>query len=911
MATLDTLLLAFNRGVVSKRGLARIDIDRLGMSAETQTNWVPRVLGSMMFRPGLEFIDRINDDANSFGRQIPFTFGVDDTAALELSPGIMRIRIDDVLVTCPTVSSSITNGTFDADIASWTDASDAGGAVGWQAGSPASGLAILIGDGTDFGIMQQAVTVATDDQSVEHCVSVEITDGPVRFKVGTAAGLDDYVTETRLDRGFFKFAFTPTGNFTVEIANERASNVRVSEVSIAAGGVMTVATPWALSTDLPKLRWDQSGDIIYVASDGIRQAKIERRGSGRSWGVAQYLPENGPFRVQNTSGVTLTASALNGNINLTASQSIFKAAHVTDRSLFRISSSGQTVTKSISGADDFTSSIRVVGKETARVFGVIIEGTFVATVTLQFSIGEEGNWNDIAPNHTVPTSENYDDGQDDQVIYYRLGVKAAEYTSGTITATLTYTGGSIVGVARAYELTSATVVKAHVLSAFGAITASKDWWEGEWSLHRNYPTAVALGEGRLWWAGRDKIFGSVSDGFEDFDDETVGDSGPISRSIGSGPIRVIHWLISMGRLLFGTSDNSANIAGGKLDGNSPLSARSNSFDEPLTPTNFNIKSIDSRGVFVDRTKQRLYELSFSGERQDYEPIDLSVFAPDFNAVGITQIAVQMKPDIRIHCVRSDGTVGMLVYDRLENVICWISITSPGATGLIEDVSVLPGVVEDQVYYIVKRTINSGTQRHLCKWALESEAIGGDLNKIADSFAVYDGSATTTPFSTELLHLRDESVVVWADGIDVGEHTVSAYGGIILATAASKVVAGKGYTGQFKSAKLGRINGIGLLARKFVTRLGFIAENLHYQGVQYGPDFDNLYDIPGVYKGSEVATDTVHADYHDDNFEFGGEWNADSRICLEATAPKPATILAVIAEVQSVDRSTGNRSTRRR
>ena len=63
MAEQDTDLLAFNRGVISSRGLARVDLERMAMSSDEQTNWMPRVLGSMMLRPGLEFIDRTLGDA--------------------------------------------------------------------------------------------------------------------------------------------------------------------------------------------------------------------------------------------------------------------------------------------------------------------------------------------------------------------------------------------------------------------------------------------------------------------------------------------------------------------------------------------------------------------------------------------------------------------------------------------------------------------------------------------------------------------------------------------------------------------------------------------------------------------------------------------------------------------------------
>ena len=899
-------LLAFNRGVVSPRGLSRIDLERIAMSAEIQTNWMPRVLGSMMLRVGLEFIDRTNSDSANPARQIPFVFGVDDTAALEFSNVNLRVRIDDVLISRPTVTAAVTNGTFNVDISGWTDDSEAGGTVAFQTG----GYAILKGDKTDFGILRQTITV--NEASVEHALRVTIQEGPLRFKVGSTAGDDDYVAETRLDIGLHSLAFTPTGNFTIELANEREFNVWVDSVTVEAAGTMDILTPWS-ALDIPFLRWDQSGDVIYIAcknadTTGLdvnaeRLMKVERRGTGRSWSVVSYIPEDGPFRVQNVSGIELTPDGLVGDVNVTspAAQPVFKTEHATFRSLFRIASQGQSVTATISGQNVFTGTIKITGSGTARSFGLVISGRTDSTITLQFAFAAAGPFTDTSPQYTANQSISFDDGQDNQIIYYRIGIKTGDYGTDTVIVTLNYTGGSIQGIGRVRNVTSSTNAQMQVLKDFGSTDASKDWWEGEWSARRGYPTAVAIHEGRLWWLGLDKIWGSISDAYESFDDNVVGDSGRIARSIGSGPIRVIHWVLSMGRLLFGTSENSSNVGAARMDGNNVLGARSSSFDEPLTPTNFNIKTISSKGVFVDRTKQRLYELLYDIDLQDYKSIDLSVFTPDFNKIGITQIAVQMKPDVRIHCVRSDGTAGVLVYDRLENVICWITITSPGATGLIEDVSVLPGVVEDQVYYIVKRTINAGTQRHLCKWALESDAIGGQLSKIADSFAIYDSTATTAPFTAELLHLRDETVVVWADGKDVGNHTVSATGGITLTVAASKVVAGLGYTAQFKSSKLGTINGLGLLERKKVNRIGFIAENLHYQGLKYGPDFSNLYDLPLVEESQVTAADTIHATYHEDNFGFGGEWDPDSRICLQATAPRPCTLLAAIAEMESVER----------
>ena len=171
---------------------------------------------------------------------------------------------------------------------------------------------------------------------------------------------------------------------------------------------------------------------------------------------------------------------------------------------------------------------------------------------------------------------------------------------------------------------------------------------------------------------------------------------------------------------------------------------------------------------------------------------------------------------------------------------------------------------------------------------------------------YSGVSTTTPFTTELLHLRDETVTVWADGAYVEDVTVTAAGGITLTTAASDVVAGLGYQARFKSAKLGELSGITLLERKKVNRLGFIAKWLHHLGLKYGPDFTNMRELPQIENGKDVATDTVWEDYHEDDFAFGGDWDTDSRICLEANAPKPATLLAAIAEMESVENTRPRR-----
>jgi hypothetical protein len=123
---------------------------------------------------------------------------------------------------------------------------------------------------------------------------------------------------------------------------------------------------------------------------------------------------------------------------------------------------------------------------------------------------------------------------------------------------------------------------------------------------------------------------------------------------------------------------------------------------------------------------------------------------------------------------------------------------------------------------------------------------------------------------------------------------------------SNVIVALQYQAQFKSTKLASLQGIGLLEYKRVNKLGFLAENLHHLGLQYGPDFDTLYDLPQRERGQNIAPGFIWDDYHEEDFPFGGEWEEDSRVCLQAESPKPATVLAAIAQFQSVEKMTRRR-----
>jgi hypothetical protein len=278
--------------------------------------------------------------------------------------------------------------------------------------------------------------------------------------------------------------------------------------------------------------------------------------------------------------------------------------------------------------------------------------------------------------------------------------------------------------------------------------------------------------------------------------------------------------------------------------------------------------------------------------------------PEIGKPGVINFAAQRQPDTRVHAVRSDGLVAMMVYDKLEDVRCWILVETDG---VIEDVCVLPGDDEDAVYYVVKRVIGGVDKRFLERWAREDEAIGGTVNKQGDSFITYNQAASAT--ISGLGHLIGESVVVWDNGVcltdangDIATFTVSGAGTITVThegapRLATVGMAGLPYEARYRSTKMAYVvvpGEDGLSTRKRIHSLGLVLADTHPQGIEYGPDFFTMDGLPLMEGYELVDGDAVWDEYNYEAFSFPGEWKVDTRMCLRASAPRPCTILAAVA-----------------
>jgi hypothetical protein len=790
--------------------------------------------------------------------------------------------------------------------------------------------------------------VIVSDTGTEHALAIQVGRGPVTLRVGSTNGDDDYISETSIGTGYHNLAFTPQGDFWITLQSDEAVDRIVSSLEISDSGTVELTTPWD-ATNLDNIRHDQSADVVFADCDGVRQQMIERRGTGRSWSVVDYAPDDGPFLSARSSSAKLSVSHYFGNTTLNSDIPFFKSTHV--GALIRAFHQGQSGQWRLGAADAATDTVEVTGisdtgtpgdnAERRVVFSVT--GTWTGRITIERSVdGADIGFKPVpavfatsaGSSDTGTFTKTIDDPDDNLKVWYRAriadtgatldtGVGTGGYTSGVAVVNITYGGGGVTGIARITDYNSNTSVGIEVLSRFSDTGPSDNWQQGYWSDARGFPTAVALHGGRLAHAQGGSLFLSVADDYQSFDESTTGDAGPIIRTLGSGPVDSIHTLLSLLRLIVHTSG-------------AELTLRSSSLDEPLTPTNSSAATfstqgtaplraikVDGRGIFVQRSRKRVFMVGPDTQAAigDYGSSELTVLVPDLLAAGVVSIAVQRQPDTRLHVVLADGTVAILTYEPAEEVICW---TTWSTAGFVERAMVLPGVDEDAVYYHVRRSINGTTKRFLEKWAKESECQGDTgLHYLADCSSSFTDTGRTTFLHAIAPHLAGSNVIVWGS-LDTGStphvdlspdtgsdgsqrlHAVDTGGDVTLTGLTDGVhhaVVGLPYDANWRSGKLayGAQAGTALAQMKRVAQTALVLYNTHARGLFLGDDTGALDPLPRVIEGATVDQDHIFPSLDMVAFPTPGTHKTDPRSHIRAKAPRPATVLAAIPSPQTNER----------
>jgi hypothetical protein len=476
-------------------------------------------------------------------------------------------------------------------------------------------------------------------------------------------------------------------------------------------------------------------------------------------------------------------------------------------------------------------------------------------------------------------------------------------------------GAGAWGTARIVSITSTTVAVADVNYDFQATpTAAASFRLGAWSGTTGYPQQATFYEQRTYVAATTEqpqtFWASQTADFENFRPDdlsgTVEDDDALDFTLSADNVNAIRWL-SAGEdtLAIGTSGGEwvPSSVGAVLTPNDITVRRQTTFGSAQIAPH----RVGSVVLFVQRAKRKIRELGFSFENDGFRAPDMTRLSGHISFGGLVEIDFAQERESLVLAVRGDGQLLSMTYRREEDVVGWARWIIGGSfsTGnaVVESVRVISGdngagqvqdsTDRDEIWVLVKRTINGATKRYIEVFERGFET-GHDQEDayFADSLITYDGSSATV--LTGLDHLEGETVKIWADGAIQADKTVAS-GSITLDTAASVVQMGLGYTHKGKFLKLSAGNPSGTSVGKIKRYYGvvFIVENSHI--LKYGPSSSDLTE----FEFREVSTpmDAGAPLFTGEQFvEFNGDYDTDVRIVIESDAPAPFTLLAFAPEM---------------
>lgn len=439
--------------------------------------------------------------------------------------------------------------------------------------------------------------------------------------------------------------------------------------------------------------------------------------------------------------------------------------------------------------------------------------------------------------------------------------------------------------------------------AFGAWSDARGWPQNGAFFEQRLVTAATNTEPQTSWYSQTADF---ENHLPDDNAGTVGDSDALNFTISADDVNAIQWISPGLDLVYGTS-------GGEWIPSSNGAV--------ITPTDIDIKRHTKHGsakvqpvrfghvvLFLQKAKRKIREFAFHFEVDGNRAFDMTRLARDVTRGGINEMDFAQEPWSLLWAVRDDGVLPTLTWLRDEDVVGWARQIIGGSFGtgdaVVESVSVIPGnattnsLDRDEVWMIVKRTINGVTKRYV--EFIERDFETGDDQADAfyvDSGLTYSGSATTT--ITGLLHLVGETVKIWGDGAIQPSQVVNPEGEIKLQQAVSKATIGLGYMHQLKTLKLEGGSQIGTIVGKSKRIVATTLVLLNSHSVNIGPDENNLieFDFREVSDPMDAGAPLFTGEIFR---ELEGDFEDDPRTIIESDAPAPFTLLALAPEIELQD-----------
>lgn len=845
--------------------------------------------------------------------------------------------------------------------------------------SPTGGLGI-----NGYVHAEQAVSVGASYINSVHVLRFTVYGAygsTVEFLVGTASGDDDVLEAVELGIGTHSIEFTP-GATTIYVGFRHLGDgyrtMQIDAISFLDNAALELTTPY-LTADLDDLRTFQAADVAYILHQEYKSRRVERRGD-RSWSLVEvdwedgpYLPVNdristhqridNPFFENGLVGWT-DASAGDGQVFSTSNgaelddgtsggggvgtlRTSFDATMDGTLFVMRFFIVNQDVTLNIgtsAGGSD-------LGTQTLQPgWNVVSLRTGETTVHLELEIsGHTGERSAVSACLVYGTAARLLECSGNRGEISILSHGFSPFTASDEGRLIRLTSaGNEPGYAVITNYVASNQVEAYAVTdlGLGADGITEDWAFGAFGGTQGHPKCMGFFDGRLilantvgkpqsfWTSQSADLQNMRADSFID-GVLTVEDNDAIVATLNSKRVDPILWLGELDTLIFGTAGAEWRVQTfGTVITPSDIGAKVNSAipcgDKELVQVSQSI-------IFTDKTRRELHEMSFSTEEGGYIPELLTILSDHILNSPAHQLVYQRRPDSTLWCPRDDGRMATLAYNRQHQILGWsqhtIGGSFSGGDAVVEHAAVIPGKAasgsqtydsdeRDEVWLVVKRTINGSTKRYIevlegqfegplredydteREWWTAMQAAQVDAFYV-DSGITYSGASTDT--ITGLDHLEGETVKVWGNGEVLADATVSS-GSIGLQKSVTKAQVGLGYKHKYLSLKLptGAQAGTAINKAKAITACGVVVldcTTFKIASVDHdkyvGRKIHKLYDI-SFRPESMGLTETIPLATGETNKSLDSTFGDDPRIYIESEAPGPFTLLAVAPMLQGTD-----------
>ncbi len=632
---------------------------------------------------------------------------------------------------------------------------------------------------------------------------IPLPHGPATRRPGTyfAAEVKDSSKATRLIR----FEFSVTQAYIIEIGNLYfrffKDNGQIMDGSPEAP--YEIAHTYA-QTHLWELKFVQDADVLYIVHPSYHPRKLSRTGH-TAWTITDMNFLDGPYLDENTSPDVGANLCPDPDMELDSGWSSFGTPTTQERSSDGIAHKGAYTRKFV--VDAASEGIRSGNFTTTtnKVYRVSF-WVFTEMSKLEYGVrnGDDSGWafaktHSDVPKNTWTKYEYYFKETAGGAAAYLL-IHSSVASSGTwwiddveiyevdtilitpsaVSGTVTLTATSSIFVAGhvgafwrlrhgttwgycKIKTVNGTTATADVLKAFGATDPTPSWREGAWSVGNGYPGAVLLFDQRMIFGGSTNyphhVWGSKVGDYEDMT-PGVEANDPFTYEITSENVAVIRWLAGAGHMIVGTVSGEHRMCG--ADGVESVTPTSVSVVRKTAKGSANIQALNMGNavLFVQRlgkpgnNGRKVIELVYKYENDAYAGNDLTILAEHITKPGIVDWAFQANPHPIVWAVRSDGMLLGLTYDRDQQVIGWHRHPTDGE---VESVAVIPGETQDEVWLIVKRTINGSVKRYVeylmpLEFEDQEDAFHVDCGLSYEGASVaITGASKTNPVVIEAVH----------------------------------------------------------------------------------------------------------------------------------------------------------------